>query len=222
MALATKTADEVGANLILASDPDADRLAVAERNKDGSWHLFNGNDIGALLGHWQWEKFTEVGTLPLCFTLHTTHRACCSALVGLLQANARAPPAEQVPASDVYMMAPAVASKMLAAMAKHHGFNFEETLTGFKWAGNKVLCCTRRGIAKGVAAMVELTTLVGRCIARRTPCGVRAKPSCSRTSQRSGSVSATYVKVAVVPTPPHAHVLRCVAVGLSWTCRHRL
>ena len=81
---------------------------------------------------------------PVLHTTHTTTRACCSALVGLLQANARAPPAEQVPASDVYMMAPAVASKMLAAMAKHHGFNFEETLTGFKWAGNKVLCCTRR------------------------------------------------------------------------------
>ena len=60
LALATATAEESGATLILASDPDADRLAVAEKQADGSWHLFNGNDIGVLLGHWQWVKFSEV------------------------------------------------------------------------------------------------------------------------------------------------------------------
>lgn len=43
-------------DLIFANDPDADRLAVAERTADGGWHLFNGNDTGVLLGHWQWQQ----------------------------------------------------------------------------------------------------------------------------------------------------------------------
>ena len=57
--LAMETADAHGANLVLANDPDADRLAVAERTATG-WHLFNGNDVGVILGHWQYQKFAEV------------------------------------------------------------------------------------------------------------------------------------------------------------------
>lgn len=110
LALAMKTADEHGASLILASDPDADRLAVAERDPDsGEWGLLSGNDIGTLLGHWQWQHFDK--------------------------ANSALPVSERTAPEDVYMLAPAVASKMLASIAQHHGFNFEETLTGFKWAG---------------------------------------------------------------------------------------
>ena len=62
----------------------------------------------------------------------------CTARDVLSQANDKLPESQRVPASDEYMMAPAVASKMLDAIARTHGFNFEETLTGFKWAGNKV------------------------------------------------------------------------------------
>ena len=36
---------------ILANDPDADRLACAQKTHDG-WRVFNGNELGALLGHW--------------------------------------------------------------------------------------------------------------------------------------------------------------------------
>ena len=36
---------------ILANDPDADRLACAQKTEDG-WRVFNGNELGALLGHW--------------------------------------------------------------------------------------------------------------------------------------------------------------------------
>lgn len=39
--------------------------------------------------------------------------------------------------SDTYMMASTVSSKILASMAKREGFKFEETLTGFKWMGNR-------------------------------------------------------------------------------------
>lgn len=44
-------AAETGAELILANDPDADRLAVAYRAKDGRFVTFTGNEIGVLLGH---------------------------------------------------------------------------------------------------------------------------------------------------------------------------
>jgi len=40
---------EVGADLVLANDPDADRLAVAARRPDGSYQMLSGNEIGLLL-----------------------------------------------------------------------------------------------------------------------------------------------------------------------------
>ena len=46
-----KVADENDCKVILANDPDADRLAIAE-NIDGTWKIFNGNEIGALLAKW--------------------------------------------------------------------------------------------------------------------------------------------------------------------------
>lgn len=43
--------------MVIANDPDGDRLAAAERQPSGDWHVFSGNDIGALLGVWQWEEW---------------------------------------------------------------------------------------------------------------------------------------------------------------------
>ena len=40
---------ETGANLLISTDPDADRLGIAEIDKDGNVHYYNGNEIGALL-----------------------------------------------------------------------------------------------------------------------------------------------------------------------------
>lgn len=40
------------ADLVLANDPDADRLAVAARAPDGSYVRFSGNEVGALLAHY--------------------------------------------------------------------------------------------------------------------------------------------------------------------------
>ena len=40
-------------DIVLANDPDADRLAVAEKDRvDGSWTVFTGDQIGTMLGHW--------------------------------------------------------------------------------------------------------------------------------------------------------------------------
>jgi phosphomannomutase len=48
--LAIATAAEASADLVLASDPDGDRLAVAVPDPDGQWRRFTGDQVGALLG----------------------------------------------------------------------------------------------------------------------------------------------------------------------------
>ncbi|BDZ45856.1 phospho-sugar mutase [Naasia aerilata] len=48
--LALSTADQAGADVVVANDPDADRLAAAVRRPDGNWRTLSGNDLGLLLG----------------------------------------------------------------------------------------------------------------------------------------------------------------------------
>jgi phosphoglucomutase len=54
--LAIETADSSSIPLILASDPDADRLAAAEK-VDGKWHIFSGNQLGVLIGSYLFERY---------------------------------------------------------------------------------------------------------------------------------------------------------------------
>ncbi|UXD69042.1 phospho-sugar mutase [Sphingobacterium faecium] len=49
MALAKKKGEEVDADLVLATDPDADRVGIAIKNDKGNFQLLNGNQIGSLL-----------------------------------------------------------------------------------------------------------------------------------------------------------------------------
>ena len=55
--LAKSFSEENGCDVVLANDPDADRLAVAERDRSsGEWTVFHGDQIGSMLGLWIWEK----------------------------------------------------------------------------------------------------------------------------------------------------------------------
>ncbi|PSN64666.1 hypothetical protein BS50DRAFT_611885 [Corynespora cassiicola Philippines] len=56
--LAMETADASSISLILASDPDADRLAVAEK-VSGTWHIFTGNQLGILLAAYLFERYPK-------------------------------------------------------------------------------------------------------------------------------------------------------------------
>jgi phosphomannomutase len=52
MDLSTALAKQVNADVVLANDPDADRLAVMARQADASLRMFTGNEVGILLGHY--------------------------------------------------------------------------------------------------------------------------------------------------------------------------
>lgn len=71
---AMEKADQVNASIIFANDPDADRLAVAEKlptydltcyilNVSSvilrGWRKFDGNEMGTLLGHYVWSNWKE-------------------------------------------------------------------------------------------------------------------------------------------------------------------
>ncbi len=52
MDLSTALAEHVQADVVLANDPDADRLAVMARDAQGSLRMLTGNEVGVLLGHY--------------------------------------------------------------------------------------------------------------------------------------------------------------------------
>jgi phosphomannomutase len=103
--LAVACAASEGAGLILANDPDADRLAVAVPVGAG-WRQLTGNQVGCLLAE------------------------------DLL---AHGPTGRRMVATTV------VSSRMLARIAAHHGVEYRETLTGFKWIANAALAFEAEG-----------------------------------------------------------------------------
>ncbi len=62
--LAQKLAKEVGADIILATDPDADRLGIMVKDDKGEFVLFNGNMTGALIAEYEFSQKAEKGILP--------------------------------------------------------------------------------------------------------------------------------------------------------------
>ncbi|RFA15222.1 phosphomannomutase [Subtercola boreus] len=106
--LAYAAACSGGAQLIIANDPDADRLAIAvpDKGADSGFRRLTGNEVGALLG---WRAAEA----------HAAERSG--------QASAPNGMARPTLACSV------VSSPALAAVARAYGLGFQETLTGFKW-----------------------------------------------------------------------------------------
>lgn len=63
LSLAVEKAKETDAELVLASDPDADRLGVAVKNENGEWILLNGNQIALLFVYYLITRRKESGKL---------------------------------------------------------------------------------------------------------------------------------------------------------------
>lgn len=62
--LGKKIADGIGSDLIIATDPDADRLAVTVRKNDGEFITLSGNQIGLLLIEYIISAYESNGTMP--------------------------------------------------------------------------------------------------------------------------------------------------------------
>lgn len=102
--LAKKLADQVGADVIFATDPDCDRLGVAVRDKEGNFQLLTGNQIGCVLLHYILSTKQAMGTLP-------KNGAAVKSIVSTSLAN---------------------------RICEHYGVDMFETLTGFKFIGEKI------------------------------------------------------------------------------------
>ena len=102
--LAIKLANEVGANVIFATDPDCDRLGVAVRDKNGDFQLLTGNQIGCVLLHYILSTKQKNGTLP-------ANGAAVKSIVSTSLAN---------------------------RICESYGVTMFETLTGFKFIGEKI------------------------------------------------------------------------------------
>ena len=62
--LGLELAEKSGADLMLATDPDADRVGIAIKCPDGSYELVSGNEVGVLLLDYICEGRIEKGTMP--------------------------------------------------------------------------------------------------------------------------------------------------------------
>ena len=62
--LGKKIAEEVGSDLIIATDPDADRVGAMAKDKNGKFQCITGNQMGALLLEYITNAYEEAGTMP--------------------------------------------------------------------------------------------------------------------------------------------------------------
>ena len=64
LSMAVNLAKEIDAELVMASDPDADRVGIAMKCPDGSYELVSGNEVGVLLLDYICAGRIEKGTMP--------------------------------------------------------------------------------------------------------------------------------------------------------------
>ncbi len=102
--LAIPLAESKGADLIIGTDPDCDRMGVFIRDREGKYQIINGNQIGILLLYYILENRKEKGILP-------ENGAVVKTIVSTFMAD---------------------------AIAESYGMTVFNTLTGFKFIGEKI------------------------------------------------------------------------------------
>lgn len=108
LALAIQKAKTNGADLVIATDPDCDRMGVAVRNAKGELELLTGNQIGSLMAYYRVRKLKEQGVI-------TTENANRCVIIKTF-----------------------VTTDLQKAIAHRNGLRCVETLTGFKYIGAKL------------------------------------------------------------------------------------
>ena len=102
--MAIDLAKRENADLVIGTDPDADRAGIAVRATDGSFKLLTGNQTAALLTHYLCDERKRLGSMP----------------------------------RDGVVLTTIVSSDLMKEIGRHYGAEVIETLTGFKWIGEKI------------------------------------------------------------------------------------
>jgi phosphoglucomutase len=108
LAKATALAEKEAADLVIATDPDCDRMGVAARNSSGQMELLTGNQIGSLMAYYRVQKLLANGVITPANT------------------------------SRCVIVKTLVTTDLQKAIAEKHGLRCVETLTGFKYIGEKL------------------------------------------------------------------------------------
>ena len=108
LTLAIAQADRTGADLVIATDPDDDRMGIAARDIEGKMKLLTGNQIGSILAWYRASRFFEKGVL------NDSNR------------------------SRGVIIKTFVTTDLQKAIAEKFGLRCVETLTGFKYIGEKL------------------------------------------------------------------------------------
>ncbi|MDI1337516.1 MAG: phospho-sugar mutase [Lacunisphaera sp.] len=108
LALAVALAEKGGHDLVMATDPDADRMGAAVRNKAGKIELLTGNQVGALLADYRIAKYKELGWIPAAGT------------------------------PSAAIVKTFVTTPLQDAVGRGHGVKVINCLTGFKWIAAKM------------------------------------------------------------------------------------
>src|SRR6266481_5768547 len=108
LTMAINLAQKQDADLVVATDPDCDRMGAAVRAKDGKMKLLTGNQIGSLLAWYRIKTLFDKGVL------------------------------NQQNASRAVIIKTFVTTDLQKAIADYYGLRCVETLTGFKYIGAKL------------------------------------------------------------------------------------
>ena len=108
LAMAIAKANETDTDVVIATDPDADRMGVAVRDRAGKMVLLTGNQIGTLLAEYRISTLKDAEILP------------------------------EDGSENAVLIKTFVTSPMQEAVATWHGLKTINTLTGFKWLGEKL------------------------------------------------------------------------------------